>query len=131
MEQKISREKLNKIVKFMKEKFHKRFTESNINELKKEFCHNLDDANDKVYWFFNITFKRGEDQFREGIISKMDYEKLMKKKEFTFFFGEISKHCYLDVEINEITFSTDINDVIKFIESNKEDDKLMDYYYEN
>ena len=131
MEQTISHGNIDRLIKFMKEKFKKRFTEENIKELKKEFCKNLDDANDKVYWCFNISFKRGEDQFREGIISKTDYEKLMQKKEFTFNFGEITKHCYLDVEINEITFSTDINDVKKFIESNHEDDRLMDYYYED
>ncbi len=125
---KIPHKDIDILVKFMKEKFKKRFTEENINDLKREFGCNLDDVDEKVYWSFNISFRDGQDQFREGIISKTDYEKLMKMKEYTFYFGEISKYCYLDVELNEITFSTNKDDVIKFIESNKHDNRLMDYY---
>jgi hypothetical protein len=128
---KIPHKEIDKIVKFMKEKFKKKFTEENINELKREFCNNLDDVDDKVYWSFNISFRDGQDQFREGIISKTDYEKLMKMKNYTFNFGEISKFCYLDVELNEITFSTNQEDVINFIESNKRDNRLMDNYYDS
>ncbi len=128
---KIPHKDIDKIVKFMKEKFKKKFTEENINELKREFCNNLDDVDDKVYWSFNISFRHGEDQFREGIIEKEDYETLLKKKKYTFNFGEISKFCYLDVELNEITFSTNKEDVINFIESNKRDNRLMDYYYDS
>ncbi len=128
---KIPHKEIDKLVKFMKKKFKKKFTEENINELKREFCNNLDDVDDKVYWSFNISFRDGQDQFREGIISKTDYEKLMKMKNYTFNFGEISKFCYLDVELNEITFSTNQEDVINFIESNKRDNRLMDNYYDS
>ena len=128
---KITHKNIDRLLKFMSEKFKLTITEENINELKQEFCNNLDDVDDKVYWSFNISFRRGQDQFREGIIKKEDYETLLKKKKYTFCFGEISKFCDLNVELNEITFSTNKDDVINFIESNKPDDRLMDYFYDS
>ena len=127
----ITHKNIDRLLKFMSEKFKLTITEENINELKQEFCNNLQDVNNKVYWSFNVACGRERPHFREGIIKKEDYEILLKKKKYTFNFGEIRKFCYLDVELNEITFSTDKNDVIEFIESNKPDDRLMDYYYDS
>ncbi len=127
---KISHDDLDKIIRFIKDNFKKRFTDDNINELKKQFCVDLNEVNNKVYWSFNIEFRRGEDQFREGIITKKDYDRLMKSKTYVFSFGEITKHCDLEVEMKEITFSTDKNDVLEFLESKRCGTKLMNYFYE-
>ena len=127
---KISHSDMDNIIQFIKDNFKKRFTDDNINELKKQFCVDLNVVKNKVYWSFNINFIRGEDQFREGIISKDDYDILMKFPTYIFYFGEISKHCYLDVEMKEITFSTDEKDVLKFMESKRNNTNLMDYFHE-
>ena len=120
MEQKISHDKIDKIIKFMENKLNKTFTEENINELKQEFCFNLDKINELVYWWVDIRISKGVYQFNSGLINRQDYEKLKEMHYDTIF-----KFCE-DVTLEQIQFSTDKSHVQKFIESYSVDDMLME-----
>ena len=120
MEQKISHDKIDKIIKFMENKLSKTFTEENINELKQEFCFNLDKMNEFVYWWVDIRISKGVYQFNSGLINTQDYEKLKEMHYDTIF-----KFCE-DVTLEQIQFSTDKSHVQKFIESYSVDDMLME-----
>ena len=105
---------------FMKNKLHKTFTDENINELKQEFCFNLDKINELVYWCVDIRISKGVYQFNSGLISKNDYEKLQQMNYDTIF-----KFCE-DINLEQIQFSTDNRHVMSFIENKSSDDMLME-----
>ena len=120
MEQNISSDKIDRMIKFIENKLNKTFTEENIHELKKEFCFDLDEISEMVYWWVDIRISKGVYQFNSGLISKKDYEKLKEMNYDTIF-----KFCE-DVSLEEIQFSTDNSHIQKFIESNCADDMLME-----
>jgi hypothetical protein len=103
----------------MENKLNKTFTDENINELKQEFCFNLDIINELVYWWVDIRISKGVHQFNSGLISKKDYEKLQQMHYDTIF-----KFCE-DVSLEQIQFSTDNRHVMSFIENKSSDDMLM------
>ena len=120
MEYKISYEKFDRIIEFMENKLNKTFTDENINELKQEFCFNLDKINELVYWWVDIRISKGVYQFNSGLISKTDYEKLQQMNYDTIF-----KFCE-DINLEQIQFSTDNRHIMSFIENKSSDDMLME-----
>ena len=120
MEYKISYEKFDRIIEFMENKLNKTFTDENINELKQEFCFNLDKINELVYWCVDIRISKGVYQFNSGLISKNDYEKLQQMNYDTIF-----KFCE-DINLEQIQFSTDYMHIMSFIENKSSDDMLME-----
>ena len=120
MEYKISYEKFDRIIEFMENKLNKTFTDENINELKQEFCFNLDEINELVYWWVDIRISKGVYQFNSGLISKTDYEKLQQMNYDTIF-----KFCE-DIHLEQIQFSTDNRHIMSFIENKSSDDMLME-----
>jgi hypothetical protein len=68
-----------------------------------------------IYWEIEIN-ERDYNFFYNGYIYKDDYEKIkLINPNINICFGEISKHCYSQCFLNEITFFEDIN---KEIENN-------------
>ena len=123
----IKREILDSLLTFMKTTLKKRFTTEQITEIKNKFCIGNDEANNNVYWCFTIKYRRGDDQFRQGLISKRDFEVLKTCNPNTRFnFGEISNNCCLDPKICEFTFSEDPEIVLKFLEGERHNEVDLD-----
>ena len=129
---KITYDAIDELFEFLNGLKKEKIQQKYIDKVKQHFCYDMEKIKNLVYWSFNIEdFCRGDDQFREGLITIEQYEFLLKhnKKDIGFGFGEITKHCDLTLEIDEITFSKDMKQILQFLERNVTDDELMEYFY--
>lgn len=101
-------------------------TEQQTNILISKYCVNITKLTDKVLYSYSISFRRGDDQDGQGIITKNEFEYLkreyIRNPERTYCNREVSKHCYLNILFNELTFSDNVDDIDEFYSSNVDAD---------
>jgi len=125
----LTKKELNDIIKFITQLKKVKFTKQDKSDLYVKFCVNDDDIKDKVYWSFTIDYKCCGEQFRQGIISKNVYDVVkLCNPEMEICFYEQHDYCYLNPQLNEISFSEKKEDILKFLEGKQQNEEdLFEY----
>lgn len=124
---KITYDAIDELFEFLngikKEKIQQKY----IDKVKRHFCYDMEEIKNMVYWKIEFEMRSGADQEREGIISDVEYNAILKyKRNVKFDFGEIAKYVYLTSKFVEKDFTKDEKKILEFLESGRPDDDLFE-----
>jgi hypothetical protein len=74
----------------------------------------MENIENLVYWYI-----KENDVYFEGVITKDEYDYLNKSNKKGSFCYEIAKYDYIECDFEELKFSTDKDDIINFLNSQK------------
>ena len=125
---KITHEAINELFKYFKKTLNKEIRRKYIDKVKREFCCSMNKLKNYVYWRYNFENEQGNNDFMEGLITVKQYNYLFEqenKGRFNFRSTNILKHKEFDLD--DITFSKKLDDILRFAENEQHDDGRLMY----